>query len=206
MLTPRQLEVYRFIRSYILKLGYSPTEKEVAEAIGIKSRGVAHRYINALVKAGYLDRIKGRRRNLTLKGSSVFDNILPVLGLITAGQPQELTDTDQRLDLSEILFQPDHFVYRVADNSLESNKINAGDFLICQRVKDDALGETIIAIIDGTLRLSRVDRCTEDSIEVENMFSSETQLYDRSLVHVLGKYKGLIRLRSAPVVVTDNVM
>ena len=55
-LTDKQREVLDFIARYIAKHEVPPKLREIAEGIGIASRGVAHRYVQALVDAGYVDR------------------------------------------------------------------------------------------------------------------------------------------------------
>ena len=87
-LSLKELETLRFISNYIQEYGISPTEAEIAAGIGIKSRGVAHRYVSKLEKLGKIKRSnKGRRRNLTLckqillnKTYAVSDNILDQIG------------------------------------------------------------------------------------------------------------------------------
>ena len=51
MLTLAQRKTEDFIRQFFDKNGYAPTASEIAEGIGIKSRGVVHRYLKALVNA-----------------------------------------------------------------------------------------------------------------------------------------------------------
>ena len=52
MLTLTQRKTFEYIKQYIKANDHSPTAAEIAEGIGIKSRGVVHRYIKALVAAG----------------------------------------------------------------------------------------------------------------------------------------------------------
>ena len=48
MLTPSERKTLKFIQKYCMEKGYSPTLTEIAEGIGIKSKGVAHRYLKTL--------------------------------------------------------------------------------------------------------------------------------------------------------------
>ena len=65
-LTDNQRAVLSFIQHYIASHGVSPKLQEIAEGIGISSRGVAHRYVQALVDAGFLSIDKGRHRGIRL--------------------------------------------------------------------------------------------------------------------------------------------
>lgn len=52
MLTDSQRKTYDFVRGFIEKNGYAPKLPEIAKGIGIKSKGVVHRYVKALVDEG----------------------------------------------------------------------------------------------------------------------------------------------------------
>ncbi len=52
MLTGRQQTTYQFIRNYHIRHGYSPRLTEIADGIGISSKGVVHRYLKAIADEG----------------------------------------------------------------------------------------------------------------------------------------------------------
>ena len=56
MLTKKEQQTYDFITKYCKKFGEPPLLRQIAEGIGIKSKGVAHRYVDALIKV----MLKGR--------------------------------------------------------------------------------------------------------------------------------------------------
>ncbi|HAD32541.1 MAG TPA: repressor LexA, partial [Methylophaga sp.] len=60
MLTKRQQDTLNFIRHYIEENDEAPLVTEIAEGLGIKSQGTTHRYIQALIDGGYLERLSGR--------------------------------------------------------------------------------------------------------------------------------------------------
>ncbi|MFI0458978.1 MAG: LexA family protein, partial [Candidatus Thiodiazotropha endolucinida] len=45
MLTPTQDRTLTFIRRYLKRRGYAPSLIEIAEGIGISSKGTAHRHV-----------------------------------------------------------------------------------------------------------------------------------------------------------------
>ena len=47
-------EVYEYIRDYMLENMYSPTIREIGRATGFKSTASVKRYIDKLVKDGYI--------------------------------------------------------------------------------------------------------------------------------------------------------
>ena len=56
ILTIKEQKTYDFIVTYSKKYGKYPLLIEIAKGIGIKSKGVAHRYVKSLEKAGKISR------------------------------------------------------------------------------------------------------------------------------------------------------
>jgi repressor LexA len=65
-LTPRQLQVLEFIRSYIAEHTYSPTYQEIGSALGINSKSMIHHIIRRLADRGAIIRLPGRARSITV--------------------------------------------------------------------------------------------------------------------------------------------
>jgi len=65
-LTDRQKEIYDFIKSYIQKYPqvFSPTQREIAEAIGI-SQGAIWGHLDLIEKKGYIRRDHNYARGIT---------------------------------------------------------------------------------------------------------------------------------------------
>lgn len=63
--TPRQLEIFQFIKSQ----EYPPTFAEIADHFGIRV-GAVQQHITALKIRGYLQSIPGKSRGLRVCGSS----------------------------------------------------------------------------------------------------------------------------------------
>ena len=57
MLTKKEKETYDFIINFQKKRGEFPLLTEIANGIGIKSKGVAHRYVQKLVDQGPIEAI-----------------------------------------------------------------------------------------------------------------------------------------------------
>ncbi len=55
-MTPRQQQVYDFISRHLVESGYSPTYREIATGLGVKSVGPIARHIEKLCKDGHLRR------------------------------------------------------------------------------------------------------------------------------------------------------
>lgn len=79
-LAPRQRVCLDFIRNYIASHGYSPSIREIAFGMGIRSNNGVNDHLRALQRKGYIDRLvtvgkgTGRARTVTLSsGPSVPD-------------------------------------------------------------------------------------------------------------------------------------
>ena len=58
-------EVFAFITEYMVKNGYSPTFREVGEAVGIRSASTISRYIHMLVDAGRISIDESKPRTIS---------------------------------------------------------------------------------------------------------------------------------------------
>ncbi len=151
-LTDRQLATLEFIRSYIARHGRGPKLVEVADGIGIQSRGVAHRYVQALVDAGLLEHQAGRHRGLWIVEDE--DAIppspleLPLAGRIAAGLPIEAIEGHDRINLADFLIGEGRFVLRVRGDSMMDAGILDGDLVVIQPQPTARNGEIAVAIID----------------------------------------------------------
>ena len=83
-LTTKESAVFDLIRRSIEK-GVIPSVREIGAELGIKSTSSVHRYLTSLEEKGYIERGDGLNRSIRLPGSQVSH--IPVLGVVTAGQP-----------------------------------------------------------------------------------------------------------------------
>lgn len=200
MLTPKLQQTYQFIRRFILQRGLAPTEKEIAEGIGIKSRGVVHRYIHELVGKGLLKIVPRKKRNIQLiENPSLHYNHIPVLGTIAAGSPIELIKHDERLDLSDLLLGANRFVLRINDHWLGDENFCCGDYLICERRDQFLDNELVVALINSDqVVLKRLRYNTDKSITLFSPISDDHSMtFPINDVKIEGVYLGMIRFKEA---------
>ena len=152
MLTDRQHTTYQFIRNYHLRQGYAPKLTEIADGIGIRSKGVVHRYLKAIAEEGLIDLLPGRHRGIRLTGdyheSPAMGLVLPLVGKIAAGQPIEAIPDHNTFDLTAFFLGPNRFVLKVQGDSMIEAGILEGDMVIVEqrdRAKD---GDIVVALVD----------------------------------------------------------
>lgn len=65
-ITPAQHRALTFIRQYVDANGYSPSYREIAKALGLKSSSGAYRLVHGLVDRGSVTILPGRVRSIEL--------------------------------------------------------------------------------------------------------------------------------------------
>lgn len=193
MLTPKQLQTYEFVKAYIADHGYAPTEAEIAAGIGIRSRGVAHRYVKALYDAKLLEIEPNRRRNIKLTQDSRY--ALPVIGRIAAGSPIQAIELQQQFDFQAFL-GPDRFILQVEGDSMLGDNIVDGDYIVCEKASVASRHDIVVALIDGQeATLKRVTPNTDGTV---TLLPSNPKIspmtYRADQVMIQGRYLGLLRL------------
>ena len=131
--TPRQMEILRFISDYRDRHGYSPTMQEIADFFRV-SKVTVFEHVGALEKKGLLLRgAKHKARSLQLSADVTFPDEqrptqIPLAGRIAAGQPLEAVEDRETIDLEEMFARPtDTFCLRVTGESMIDDQICDGD-------------------------------------------------------------------------------
>ncbi len=196
MLTLAQHNVYRFIKDYMEKNGYAPTTAEIAEGIGIKSRGVVHRYLKALVDAGHIHLEPNRKRNIRMVEAKNLEYSLPLLGKIAAGLPIEAVQDNESVDIASMFLSPGRYALRVKGESMIDEGIHDGDVIICQHADNARDGQIVVALVDNegaTLKKLRRNRDATITLVPANS-AHEPQTYACDRVRVQGIFVGLLRM------------
>lgn len=198
MLTKAQLKTYRFIKHYIEKHQLSPTTQEIAEGIGIQSRGVVYRYIKALVDAGKVVLTPNRHRNIALAEETTnSDFSLPLLGAIAAGHPIEAIAGNEHVNVTDIFAGPHRYALKVKGDSMIEEGIYDGDLVICQHVSTANSGQIVVALIDdqeATLKRIRFNPDRRSITLIPANPNYQPMQYPAERIKIQGIYIGLLRL------------
>jgi len=162
--TPRQLEILRFLREFRDRYGYSPTMQEIGDHLHL-TKVTVFEHVGALERKGALLRgAKHKARSLRVAPEFPFpedkSTRLPLAGRIAAGHPIEAIEDTETLDLEEVFDRPsERFVLRVTGQSMIDEHICDGDYVICEKRGDVRNGETVVAVLDdGEATLKRFYR------------------------------------------------
>lgn len=149
-LTPKQKKILDFIVSYTKRKKFSPSLEEIAKKFKLRAVSTVHQYIKTLTTKGFIKKEENRPRGVSiLKETSDLIEI-PLLGLITAGQPIEAIENPETMHISKQLLQSQgqHYALKVKGNSMIDDGINDGDIVIIKEQKDANNGDTVVAIIN----------------------------------------------------------
>jgi len=130
-LTPKQSEILAYIREATEQQGYPPTVRQMAKKFKFASLNSVSGHIRALVKKGYLEKV--RRGARALKLTDTPDRGLRIVGRVSAGGLIEAIQSLADIDLSHLFAEADSVA--IAGEGLEKFHVTPGDFLIVKRLK-----------------------------------------------------------------------
>ncbi|HKL77998.1 MAG TPA: transcriptional repressor LexA [Gammaproteobacteria bacterium] len=149
-LTRRQHEIYEYLQAHANEP--PPTLDELARGLGMTSRGSLHRHIQALVEAGLVEPMGGKKRGVRLveQPAAANDDELPLLGRIAAGRPIEALASPEGFEVPPQLRRDRTcYVLEVKGDSMMEDGIFDGDWVVVEERDTADNGELVVALIDG---------------------------------------------------------
>ncbi len=158
-LTRQQQNIYDYICAYSARYGYSPSVREIAAAVGLKSPSTVHFHLKALQEAGVISRSGGRPRAISSAGESALrENRIPLVGSVAAGAPilaEELVEDYISYDTSGL--SGTLFALRIRGDSMIEAGILPGDCVIVRQQPTAEQGEIVIALLGDSATCKRLD-------------------------------------------------
>ena len=165
-LSPRQQEIFEFIRGVLDQRGVSPSYREIGTALGIGSTNAVSDHIKALVRKGYIERVGGRGapRSIRIAADAVetFEDEgvqgIPILGRIAAGLPllaHENYEGTLRVDSSMVPRGGQIFALVVTGDSMIEDGIHDGDYLFVREKNTARNGEIAVVMVEGEATVKR---------------------------------------------------
>ena len=200
-LTPKEREIYEYVRSNICRAGYSPSVRDIQTALSIKSTSTVHAYLDRLEVKGYIVRSPGKSR--TIRTSGIDQQLpgesikIPLVGQVAAGYPILAVENIEghidfplngaRYSASEL------YALRVRGESMINAGISDGDIIVVKKQQNAENGEIVVALIDDEATVKRFYR--ENGyirLQPENPSMEPIIIKDRPLL-VLGRVIGAIK-------------
>ena len=194
ILTNKEQKTYEFIEIYLKNYGRYPLLEEIAKGIGIKSKGVAHRYVKALEKAGKISKISNKHRGIALKEKkSLF---LKSLGKIAAGGPIEAITDQQKIELEYLFTNKKSYALKVKGDSMTNAGIYDGDWVIIEENTKFNKSKVHVILIDNqdvTLKYIEKVNSTEVKLIPANNKYKEI-IYPIERISIQGYVVGQVRI------------
>jgi repressor LexA len=148
-LTRRQQEIYDTLRENAGQFAHAPTYDELCQALGLSSRGSLHKHIQALVEAGLVEPLAGRR-GIRLVEQGGRETEIPHLGAIAAGRPIQALPQAEFLPVPDFLLSNRPcYALTVRGESMIEAGIMDGDLVIIEQRDTARNGEIVVALVNN---------------------------------------------------------
>ena len=197
-LTEREREIYEYIVNAIRNEGYSPSVRDICNALGMKSTSTVHTYLERLERKGVIQKESGKSRTLrveneTVRGAQTVR--VPIVGKVAAGMPiLAVENYEAFIDFPRpgaTVSGSDLFALRIQGESMIEAGILDGDLIIVEKRTIAEDGEIIVALVDDEATVKTFYR-DGDRFRLQPENSSMEPIYVRELV-ILGKVVACMR-------------
>jgi len=141
-----------------LETGYSPSLREIGEAVDISSTSTVIIYLNQLQEWGYIERDKKVSRSIRIAGLKNRNIIrIPIMGLVAAGVPimvhasaeTYIGDQIDGVDVARSMLPVgekgiDLFALKVQGESMVDALVNDGDIVIMKKTRQVSNGDLVL--------------------------------------------------------------
>jgi repressor LexA len=177
----------RFVNEFVQEYGYSPSVREIGEAVGLHSTASVSYHLQALQAKGCLgcSGQKGRKRSIA---PAARPGQIPIIGVVTAGIPILAVENQEGTMSWD---DPGCFALRVRGDSMIGAGILSGDKVVVrpQPTADD--GQIVVARIGDEATVKRLRRRHgEIWLMPEN---SNYEPIDGSEAEIIGIVKAVVR-------------
>src|SRR5690349_17299045 len=157
-LTPRQRAILTVIRDWAVRYGYSPSTREIGDAVGLASTSSVSRHLRVLEERDFLRRGGTATRPIDVRmflepaaaeGDPATVGV-PLLGTVAAGSPilaEESPAETLRLP-RELVGRGTLFCLRIQGDSMIDAAICDGDVVVVRQQPDADNGDIVCAMID----------------------------------------------------------
>ena len=150
-LTDAQNELYSWIRDYMREFRHSPSIRQMMQAMGLKSPAPIQSRLKHLQEKGFISWQEGKARTLQIVDEIVEG--VPIMGSVAAGGLIEtFNDTNENLDISDVLKRKDVFALTVNGDSMIDACIADGDMVLMEPINDSFSlrnGDIVSALVPG---------------------------------------------------------
>ncbi len=166
-LTPRQNEIYEFIRSCIQEEQAPPTIPEIADHFDLRSTNGVFEHLNALEVKGFIIRHPGKARGIALvdpglsgtSGPTGNTRQIPIVGDGYSSNPYSIFMNPQGMFTPDPETMPTEnaFVVIVVDDGMDRDGIFKGDYAVVRQTNDFSDGDLVFALVGNQKIIRRLE-------------------------------------------------
>lgn len=195
ILTERQNQVLQFIRHFIGESGNSPSQRQIADHLGVRGNLGVMKHLDALERKGYLRRDRSSRSiSLVTPGGKAMT--LPIVGTVRAGQlTPAIEDIQGYCNLDSEHAHGARFLLRVRGESMREAAICDGDLAIVRPQPVAENRDIVVAMVDGEATLKEFYReAGRIRLQPRNSSMAPIIIEDGvAEVVIIGKVVGILR-------------
>ncbi len=197
----RQQQILVTIRDWVVRHGYSPSTREIGDAVGLRSSSSVSKHLASLEDKGFLQRGTTLSRPIDVRmflqqpaRESAEDSVtVPMVGDIAAGSPISAEEhVDDMLTLPrELAGRGRVFGLRVRGDSMIDAAICDGDIVVVRQQPEAHSGQIVAAMIDDEATV-KVFRRRNDHVYLEPR-NPDYEVIDGDNATVLGIVVSVLR-------------
>lgn len=211
-LTDKQLNILKFIKSEVNRVGYPPSVREICAKVGLKSTSTVHGHLKALENKGYIrrDPTKPRAIEVLLPGEEFADQdiatnvdnvtpirqnvtMVPIVGNVSAGAPiLAVENVEDNFPLpTNFVDDGDYFMLQIKGDSMIEAGIFDHDYVLVKQQANARDGQIVIALLDDSATCKTFYKET-NRIRLQPENPTLSPIYSRD-VSIIGIVKGVYR-------------
>lgn len=157
VLTTREQELLTYIEEHTLRLGYSPSFRDMAKKLNVKSTSTVSGYLDRLEEKGYIRRCPNQSRSIELVSDNEWRHKslapIPLVGSVHAGLPATADEYIEDVFPFSSQFigsgAEDAFMLEVKGESMMDAGILPGDYLFVKKQDTARNGDIVVAFVNN---------------------------------------------------------
>ena len=147
----KQQEILQFIQNKLENEGYSPSIREIAEEVNLKSTSSVQYHLNNLIEKGLLSKKAKQSRTLTSNKIITSFKTVPIVGEIAAGSPL-LAEENKigEVSVPQEKFNQNLFALKINGDSMLDAGIHDGDIVVIDKGVEPKNGDIGAFMINDT--------------------------------------------------------
>lgn len=198
-LTKKQREILNCIEAFVREHGYTPSYREIAKELGLSSPATVHQHIKALCEKGIINTGEGgQARSIEVVEAepiSPMAIMLPLAGLITAGEPIEAIEENEAIAVPAdfVVDAMNSYVLKVKGRSMIEDGIFDGDMVIVERRHSPNNGDIVVALLDNAYATLKRFYREKGYIRLQPANSTMKPIIIKGDINIQGVVRAVIR-------------